>query len=161
MFLDNNQASESQSSQDTPNNESRNDQISFATRQWSKKHSIDSSKVLHKQLQSIIMMFHFQRLSTIKFFSNTYVEEKKVTFQGTLAPHMTLSVHHKMIELQNFRLYRSPKLLSLTLTGTRIEYNKSKKVLKIFQLPVLKSSNTLRILVPHSFISQIAYIRGN
>ena len=120
-----------------------------------------TSKVLHKQLQSIIMMFHFQRLSTIKFFSNTYVEEKKVTFQGTLAPHMTLSAHHKMIELQNFRLYRSPKLLSLTLTGTRIEYNKSKKVLKIFQLPVLKSSNTLRILVPHSFISQIAYIRGN
>lgn len=61
------------------------DQISLATIQWGRKCSAESPLLLHIERQSVINMFCFCRLLSVRVLSNDAVHAKNSTFLGTLA----------------------------------------------------------------------------
>ena len=61
------------------------DQISLATIQWGRKCSAESLLLLHIERQSVINVFCFRRLLSVRVLSNDAVPAENATFLGTLA----------------------------------------------------------------------------
>lgn len=64
------------------------DQVSLATIQWGRKCSAESALLLHIECQSVINMFCFRRLLSVRVLSNDAVHAKNATILGTLAPQI-------------------------------------------------------------------------